>query len=112
MRTGEFEVRYTDAARDELIRLFDFMLERAQTSEDFDDAQGALAALTATIETQLSRTPFIFRKAGTSPFVRELIAPWRSTGYVVLYEIEGAAIEGAATVNIVAVRHQLEDDYH
>ena len=31
----------------------------------------------------------------------------RSTGYVVLYEIEDGT-----TINILAVRHQVEDDYH
>ena len=59
------------------------------------------------VEGQLSRSPFIYRKVGQSPFRRELIIPLRASGYVVPYEIEGGS-----TVNIVAVRHQLEDDYH
>ena len=42
-----------------------------------------------------------------SAFVRELIIPFGNAGYVALFEIEGAT-----TVNILAVRHQLEDDYH
>lgn len=104
---GSFEVRYTDQAREDLLRLFDFLLERASTSQDFDDAQFVIDAVVAAVEHQLSRSPFIFRKAGASPFLRELIVPFRRGGYVVLYEVEGAA-----TVNILAVRHQLEDDYH
>jgi len=104
---GEFEVRYTPGARDDLLRLFDFLLARAQTAEDLDGAQEAIDAITSAVEGQLSRTPFIFRKVGASPFCRELIIPCRSSGYVVLYEIENAQ-----TVTIVAVRHQLEDDYH
>lgn len=36
---GDFAVRYTDSARDDLLRLFDFLLDRAQTVEDFDAAQ-------------------------------------------------------------------------
>ena len=102
-----FEVRYTAAARDDLLRLFDFLLERAQTIEEFDAAQLAIDALRTAVQGHLSRTPFIYRKAGNSPFLRELIVPFGNSGYVALYEIEGND-----TVNILAVRHQLEDDYH
>jgi plasmid stabilization system protein ParE len=105
--SGEFEVRYTEAARDDVLRLFDFLLERAKTPEDFDDAQLVLDTLVREIEGSLSRAPFIFRKVGESPFLRELIIPFRGFGYVALYEIE----EGAK-VNVLALRHQLEDDYH
>ena len=105
--TGEFEVRYTETARTDLLRLFDFLLDRAQTVEDFDAAQDAIDAIRSEVEGQLSRSPFIYRKVGQSPFRRELIIPFRASGYVVLYEIEGRSL-----VNIVAVRHQLEDDYH
>jgi len=103
----DFEVRYTDAARGDLLRLFEFLLERAQTAEEFDAAQLAINTITAAVEGHLGRTPFIFRKAGQSPFLRELVIPFRSAGYVVLYEIQDGT-----TVNILAVRHQLEDDYH
>ena len=102
-----FEVRYTDSARDDLLRLFDFLLDSAQTAQDFDDAQLAVNAIQASVQGHLSRTPFIYRKAGASPFLRELVIPFRAGGYVALYEIEGGAV-----VNILAVRHQLEDDYH
>jgi plasmid stabilization system protein ParE len=104
---GGFTVRYTASARDDLLRLFDPLLGRAQTAEDFDDAQWAVDTIKAEVEGHLSRTPFIYRKVGQSPFLRELIVPFRGLGYVVLYEIEGASV-----VNILAVRHQLEDDYH
>ena len=106
MRDG-FAVRYTDSARDDLFRLFDFLLERVRTAEDLDAAQAAIDAITAAVETQLARTPFIFRKVGPSPFLRELIIPFRGNGYVALYEIEDSA-----RINILAVRHQREDDYH
>lgn len=104
---AQFEVRYTAAAREDLLRLFDFLLERAQTIEDFDSAQAAIDALRNAVQNHLSRTPFIYRKAGDSAFVRELIIPFGHSGYVALFEIEGAD-----AVNILAVRHQLEDDYH
>lgn len=105
--TGKFEVRYTEAAREDLFRLFDFMLERAKTLDDFDAAQFALDAIRAAVDEHLSKTPLIYRKAGDSPFLRELIIPFRSAGYVALYEIVDRVI-----VNVVAVRHQLEDDYY
>jgi plasmid stabilization system protein ParE len=104
---GGFAVRYTDGARDDLLRLFDFLLERAQTAEDFDLAQRAIDAVVDAVERQLGRTPFIFRKAASSPFLRELIIPFGHAGYVVLYEVRDAT-----TVDILAVRHQREDDYH
>ena len=103
----QFEVRYTAAAREDVLRLFNFLLERAQTIEDFDAAQAAIDALRNAVQNHLSRTPFIYRKAGDSAFVRELIIPFGHSGYVALFEIEGAD-----AVNILAVRHQLEDDYH
>ena len=102
-----FEVRYADAAREDLFWLFDFLLDRAQTAEDFDSAQLAVDAIRDTVERSLSRMPFVYRKAGDSPFLRELLIPFRGGGYVALYEIEDAA-----HVTVLAVRHQLEDDYH
>lgn len=102
-----FTVRYTETAKDDLFRLFDFLLERAQTIEDLDAAQQAIDTIVNEIETHLSRSPFIYRKAGQSPFMRELIITFRRSGYVALYEIENGE-----TITIVAVRHQWEDDYH
>jgi plasmid stabilization system protein ParE len=104
---GDFEVRYTDVAREDLLRLFEFLLEGAETLEALQDAQDAVDALRTELERRLARTPFIYRKVGDSPFRRELIVPFRRGGYVVLYEIDGAT-----AVNVLALRHQLEDDYH
>jgi len=55
----------------------------------------------------LAHSPFSCRKAGDSPFVRELLIPFGTTGYVALFEIRGNQ-----QVIIGAVRHQREDDYH
>jgi plasmid stabilization system protein ParE len=101
-----FAVRYIAGARDDLLRLYDFSLERASTAEDLELAERALNAIT-TATGSLGRSPFIYRKAGQSPFLRELLIPFGHSGYVALFEIEDAA-----TVTILAVRHQLEDDYH
>ncbi len=52
--------------------------------------------------------PFSCRKASPHhPYVRELIIPFGSTGYVALFEIEPDGF-----VTILAVRHQRESDYH
>ena len=105
--SAPFEVRYSDAAREDLFRLFDFLLERAQTAEDFDSAQLAVDAIRDAVERSLSRMPFVYRKAGDSPFLRELMIPFRGAGYVAFYEIKDAA-----HVTVLAVRHQLEDVFH
>jgi hypothetical protein len=55
----------------------------------------------------LAETPFICRKVGKSPFLRELLIPFGHGGCVALFEIEDAT-----TVTILTLRHQLEDDYH
>lgn len=101
-----FEVRYSASARDDLERLYDFLLDRATTVEDLDLAERALGAITTAVD-NLRRSPFIYRKAAEDPFLRELLIPFGNSGYVALFEIEDAS-----TVTILAVRHQLEDDYH
>ena len=104
---SHWEVRYTPAAKDDLWRLFDFLLDQAQTAEDFDRAQQALNTITDAVEKHLSRNPFMFRKADCSPFLRELVIGFGRSGYVALYDIEHAGL-----VTVLAVRHQLESDYH
>ena len=42
-----------------------------------------------------------------SLFLRELLIPFGSAGYVALFEIEGGDL-----VTVLAVRHQREDDYY
>ena len=105
-----FRVRYTQAARHDLLRLFDFLLEAAQTAEELDRAQDAMDAIRSAVEIQLARAPFVYRKAGGNPFVRELVVPFGAAGYVVLYEIS-AAVAVQRTVEVLAVRRQREDDY-
>jgi plasmid stabilization system protein ParE len=101
-------VRLTGEAQADLERLFDFVLERelAREGGDLALAEQALEAIRAGLAT-LQSSPFTCRKAGSSPFLRELIIPFGRSGYVALFEIEDPA-----DVLIVAVRHQLEDDYH
>jgi plasmid stabilization system protein ParE len=103
-----FRVRLTPDAQADLHRLFDFVLERelARDGGDLTLPEQAMAALRAGIAT-LKASPFTCRKAGQSPFLRELIIPFGRSGYVALFEIEDES-----NVSVVALRHQLEDDYH
>jgi plasmid stabilization system protein ParE len=103
-----FKVRLTREAEADIDRLFDFVLERelARDAGDLSLPEQALASLRAGIAT-LKTSPFTCRKAGQSPFLRELIIPFGRSGYVALFEIEDAS-----NVVVVAVRHQREDDYH
>ncbi len=101
-----FAVRYSAAARADLKRLYAYLLERCTTVEDLDLAERALDTIEAAIES-LKVSPFVYRKADRSPFLRELLIPFGRSGYVALFEIDDAA-----SVTILAVRHQLEDDYH
>jgi plasmid stabilization system protein ParE len=102
-----FEVRFSDEARADLRRLHAFLLDRAATVEDLDIADHAVDAIEAACREQLARTPFSFRKAGTNPLRRELIIPFGRAGYIALFQIEPPAL-----VMVLAVRHQLEADYH
>ena len=97
-----FKVRYTSAAREDLRRLFGFLAER-----DLQAAQSARSAI-AEAGQLLQQFPFTCRKANDeNPFLRELLIPFGSAGYVALFEIENND-----TVTILALRHQREDDYH
>jgi plasmid stabilization system protein ParE len=97
-----YKVRFTPEAKDDLLRLYDFLLKK-----NIDAAQRALDAIKEA--TSLLRfSPFSCRKAvADNPFLRELIIPFGSAGYVALFEIESGNV-----VNILAIRHQREEDYH
>lgn len=103
-----FRVRLTRDAQADLDRLFDFVIERELERDggDLSLAEQALGAIRAGLAT-LKTSPFTCRKAGQSPFLRELIIPFGRSGYVALFEIETAT-----DVVVLAVRHQREDDYH
>ena len=99
---NQYRVRFTADAEDDLLRLYDFLIEK-----DVAAAEHALAAIRAAFEL-LGLSPFSCRKAtADNPLLRELIIPVGSAGYVALFEIDGPS-----TVTILAVRHQREEDYH
>lgn len=96
-----YQVRFTPEAEDDLLRLYDFLLELNVTA-----AEGALEAIKDAVAL-LRFSPFSCRKAlSDNPLVRELIIPFGSVGYVALFEIEPDR-----AVNTLAVRHQREEDY-
>ncbi len=96
-----YKVRFTPEAEDDLLRLYDFQLDRDQTA-----AELALDAIRAAVDV-LRFSPFSCRKAARDrPFLRELVIPFGSAGYVALFEIEAGNI-----VTVLAVRHQREEDY-
>ena len=66
-----FVVELSPAAETDLERLFDFLLERSETTEDLDRAQAAIDAIRATAKHRLAITPFSFRKAAQNPAQRE-----------------------------------------
>lgn len=103
-----FKITFSEAASQDLEELFDFALQRELDSDtgDLDIPARALQAIKDGIGF-LETSPFACRKAGGSPFLRELVIPFGRSGYVALFEI----VDGE-TVIVGAVRHQREDDYH
>lgn len=67
-----FLVRYSAAARDDLKRLYDYLLDRSITAEDLELAERAFGTIVNSVDS-LGRSPFIYRKSGSSPFLRELL---------------------------------------
>ncbi|MEK1925237.1 MAG: type II toxin-antitoxin system RelE/ParE family toxin [Rhizobium giardinii] len=97
-----FSVKLAPKARDDLKRLYAYMLER-----DEEAATRAYYAIEKAMAT-LAQFPFSCRRAaGDDAFLRELLIPFGSSGYVALFEIEDSD-----AVTILAVRRQREDDYH
>lgn len=97
-----YDVRYTGAAREDLKRLYSFLLEH-----DPSAARRAREAIGKSMDF-LRDFPFTCRKAlPDNPFLREMLIPFGSSGYVALFEIEDNE-----TVTILAIRHQREEDYH
>lgn len=97
-----FRVRISKAAQDDLERLLDFL-----APVDWPAALRAREAIEHGYEF-LADMPFACRKADdANPFLRELLIPFGGAGYVALFEITDGA-----TITVLAVRHQREDDYH
>ena len=102
-----FRVEFTPEANADLDRLFDFLLERAQTVEEAMRAHEAVEAIRTAANSHLATTPFSYRKVGQRSTLRELIVPFGSTGYVLRFDIRTPEL-----VLVIGARHQREEDFH
>ena len=99
-----YRVRFTEEAKEDLDRLYGFLLQ-----QDLKLAEEAVEAIEQALGV-LKKFPYSCRKAAGDrhgPFLRELIVPFGSAGYVVLFEISGRD-----TVAVLAIRHQRESDFY
>lgn len=97
-----YAVRITKDAQDDLERLFEFL-----AANDYEAAVRARAAIEKGYEF-LEQMPFAARKVDdANSFLRELVIPFGSAGYVALFEIEAKNL-----VTVLAIRHQREEDYY
>lgn len=97
-----FQVRITKKAREDLRRLNTQLVAR-----DAKAARRASEIIRKSMKL-LEDFPFTCRKAApNTPRIRELIIPFGHYGYVALFKITDSA-----TVTVIAVRHQREDDFY
>jgi len=97
-----FELKYTQTFYEDLDRLCDFLIERNP-----DVAECAISAIRKALMI-LEDFPLMARRASAAdPLLRELVVPFDSAGYVILFKVMNEA-----TVIVLAIRHQREEDYH
>jgi plasmid stabilization system protein ParE len=97
-----YQLRVSEAAQEDLERLFEFL-----AANDLKAAIHARAAIEKAYEFA-ELMPFACRKADDSnPFLRELVIAFGTAGYVALFEIEDADY-----VTSLVIRHQREDDFY
>ena len=102
-----YVVEFTQGAEDDLIRLYDFLLDRAETLEELDVAGEAIEVIRQAALSHLSTTPYSYRKVGARSTLRELIIPVGTTGYILRFDIRSPGL-----VLVIGARHQREEDFH
>ncbi len=102
-----FKVEFTPEADADLDRLFDFLLDQAQSVEDAMHAYEAVEAIRTAAKSHLAITPYSYRKVGQRPTLRELIVPFSSSGYILRFDIRTPEL-----VLVIGARHQREEDFH
>ena len=102
-----FRVEFTPEAEADLDRLFDFLLDRAETLEDARRAYDAVEAVRTAANSHISLTPYSYRRVGPRPTLRELIVPFGATGHILRFDIRTPEL-----VLVIGVRHQREEDFH
>ena len=102
-----YAVEFTQSAEDDLVRLYDFLLDRAETLEQLAVADEALKVIRQAALSHLSTTPYSYRKVGARSTLRELIIPFGTTGYILRFDIRSPEL-----VLVIGARHQREEDFH
>ncbi|MBV8603721.1 MAG: type II toxin-antitoxin system RelE/ParE family toxin [Pelomonas sp.] len=102
-----YAVEFTQGAEDDLVRLYDFLLNRAETLEELEVADEAINVIRQAALSHLSTTPYSYRKVGARSTLRELIIPFGKTGYVLRFDIRSPEL-----VLVIGARHQREEDFH
>jgi len=102
-----YAVEFTQGAEDDLVQLYDFLLDHAETLEELDDADEAVSVIRQAALSHLPTTPYSYRKVGVRSTLRELIIPFGTTGYVLRFDIRSPEL-----VLLIGARHQREEDFH
>ena len=102
-----YAVEFTQGAEDDLLQLYDYLLDRAKTLEELDVADEAVKVIRQAALSHLSTTPYSYRKVGTRSTLRELIIPFGTTGYILRFDIRSPEL-----VVGIGARHQREEDFH
>jgi plasmid stabilization system protein ParE len=102
-----YAVEFAQGAEDDLVRLYDFLLGRAETLEELDVAEEVVKVIRQAALSHLSTTPYSYRKVGARSTLRELIIPFGATGYVLRFDIRSPEL-----VLVIGARHQREEDFH
>jgi plasmid stabilization system protein ParE len=102
-----YVVEFTQGAEDDLMWLYDFLLDRAETLEELDVADEAIDVIRQAALSHLSTTPYSYRKVGARSTLRELIIPFGTTGYILRFDIRSPGL-----VLVIGARHQREEDFH
>ena len=93
---------YTAAFFEDMDRQAEFLIER-----DPDQAIRAISAIKKALAILIDLPLMARRASGEDPLLRELVVPFGSSGYLILFKL----IDDQ-TVTILAIRHQREEDYH
>lgn len=102
-----YAVEFMQSAENDLMRLYDFLLDCAETLEQLGVADEELKVIRQAALSHLSTTPYSYRKVGIRSTLRELIVPFGTTGYILRFDIRSPEL-----VLVIGARHQREEDFH
>ncbi len=96
-----YHIYWTRSALEDLKRLYLFLVK-----QDINSAKLALDKIKHSTAI-LSEFPFISRPVNSDSTLRELLIPFGSNGYLLLFRINNKT-----KITVLAVRHQKEEDYY